>query len=332
MTYGAKTTGSALAVDFAAQIANKTVLTTGVSPKTLGGTFVTTIATASPALLILAGRSVANTEETARAIRAAAPHVPIRILEVDLANKQSVRKAAATVLAWEDVPGVDVLVNNAAIISNEYKTIDGVEQLFAVNHLGPFLFTNLVLPKVLAVKGRVVNVASIGHKWSNVRFLDLNFEDGKIYNQWRAYGQSKTANMLFSLSLARKLGGRGLVTNSLHPGGIITPLGDGMDLAAELEFTKKYDQFVGYYPKEPQVFKTLDEGVATHIYAAFEPGLKGMLLFFPPSFCHHNGAYLVDCHVADPSVDFVMPWATSEVEAERLWKLSEELVGEKFEW
>ncbi|EHA51593.1 hypothetical protein MCOR27_004306 [Pyricularia oryzae] len=321
MAYGAKTTGSAIVGDYASQIANKTILTTGVSPTTLGAAFVTTIATASPALLILAGRNLAKAEETAEAIRAVAPQVPIRTLELDLADKQSVRKAAATVLAWDDVAGIDVLVNNAAIITDEYGTIEGIERVFAVNHLGPFLFTNLVLPKVLAVKGRVVNVASEGHRFSNVRFMDLNFEDGKIYNKWRAYGQSKTANMLFSLSLARKLGSRGLVANSPHPGTIITPLSEGMDLALEYELTRPYDQFVGYYPKERGVIKTLDEGISTHIYAAFEPSLKD-----------HNGTFLLDCHVADPNVDFVMSWAASEVEAEKLWKLSEELVGEKFEW
>lgn len=270
MAYGAKTTGSAIVGDYASQIANKTILTTGVSPTTLGAAFVTTIATASPALLILAGRNLAKAEETAEAIRAVAPQVPIRTLELDLADKQSVRKAAATVLAWDDVAGIDVLVNNAAIITDEYGTIEGIERVFAVNHLGPFLFTNLVLPKVLAVKGRVVNVASEGHRFSNVRFMDLNFEvclffirfpvsllskklrqgakqltqshkkqDGKIYNKWRAYGQSKTANMLFSLSLARKLGSRGLVANSPHPGTIITPLSEGMDLALEYELTSE---------------------------------------------------------------------------------------------
>lgn len=176
MAYGAKTTGSAIVGDYASQIANKTILTTGVSPTTLGAAFVTTIATASPALLILAGRNLAKAEETAEAIRAVAPQVPIRTLELDLADKQSVRKAAATVLAWDDVAGIDVLVNNAAIITDEYGTIEGIERVFAVNHLGPFLFTNLVLPKVLAVKGRVVNVASEGHRFSNVRFMDLNFE------------------------------------------------------------------------------------------------------------------------------------------------------------
>ncbi|KAI6383233.1 hypothetical protein MCOR25_000154 [Pyricularia grisea] len=321
MPYDANTTGTALAADYASQIANKTILTTGVSQKSLGGAFVTTLASASPALLILAGRSVAKIEETAEAIRAVVPNVPIRILELDLADKKSVRKAAATVLAWDDVPGIDVLMNNASIITNEYKTIDGVEQQFAVNHLGPFLFTNLVLPKVLAVKGRVVNVASEGHRFSNVRFMDLNFEDGKIYEKWRAYGQSKTATMLFSLALARRLGGRGLVTNSLHPGTILTPMASDMDLAVETEQLKAIDQYIGYYPKKPVMLKTLDQGVATHMFAAFEPGLED-----------HNGAFLIDCHVADPFVEFVTPWATSEVEAEKLWRLSEELIGEKFNW
>lgn len=249
-TSGKKATATALAQKYAPQIANKTVLVTGVSPNSLGATFVTAIAVSSPALLILAGRNAAKVEETTKAIRAAAPHVPVRFLNLDLADRESVRKAAEEVLSWQDVPGIDVLVNNACIIGSEYKLIDGFEAHFVVNYLHPFLFTNLLLPKVIAVKGRVVNVASDCHRWHHIRFSDLNFDvsvswkisqksaarlhpkqNGKIYNMWQAYGQSKTANMLFSLALARRLGGRGIVTNSVHPGIIQTNAASHLDPA-----------------------------------------------------------------------------------------------------
>lgn len=197
-TSGKKATATALAQKYAPQIANKTVLVTGVSPNSLGATFVTAIAVSSPALLILAGRNAAKVEETTKAIRAAAPHVPVRFLNLDLADRESVRKAAGEVLSWQDVPGIDVLVNNACLIGSEYKLIDGFEAHFVVNYLHPFLFTNLLLPKVLAVKGRVVNVASDCHRWHHIRFSDLNFDvsgsPGEIFQKRAqpAYTQSRT--------------------------------------------------------------------------------------------------------------------------------------------
>ncbi|KAI6261314.1 hypothetical protein MCOR27_004712 [Pyricularia oryzae] len=320
-TSGKKATATALAQKYAPQIANKTVLVTGVSPNSLGATFVTAIAVSSPALLILAGRNAAKVEETTKAIRAAAPHVPVRFLNLDLADRESVRKAAGEVLSWQDVPGIDVLVNNACLIGSEYKLIDGFEAHFVVNYLHPFLFTNLLLPKVLAVKGRVVNVASDCHRWHHIRFSDLNFDNGKIYNMWQAYGQSKTANMLFSLALARRLGGRGIVTNSLHPGIIQTNAASRLDPAEISRLIDEVERQCGLANQAILSYKTVDEGTATHVYAAFEPGLKD-----------HNGAYLLDSHVADPVEDPVAAWGTSEADAEKLWRLSEKLLGEKFEW
>ncbi|KAI6597110.1 hypothetical protein MCOR06_002204 [Pyricularia oryzae] len=339
-TSGKKATATALAQKYAPQIANKTVLVTGVSPNSLGANFVTAIAVSSPALLILAGRNAAKVEETTKAIRAAAPHVPVRFLNLDLADRESVRKAAGEVLSWQDVPGIDVLVNNACIIGSEYKLIDGFEAHFVVNYLHPFLFTNLLLPKVLAVKGRVVNVASDCHRWHHIRFSDLNFDvsvswkisqksaarlhpkqNGKIYNMWQAYGQSKTANMLFSLALARRLGGRGIVTNSVHPGIIQTNAASHLDPAEISRLIDEVERQCGLANQAILSYKTVDEGTATHVYAAFEPGLKD-----------HNGAYLLDSHVADPVEDPVAAWGTSEADAEKLWRLSEKLLGEKFEW
>jgi NAD(P)-dependent dehydrogenase (short-subunit alcohol dehydrogenase family) len=98
-------------------------------------------------------------------------------------------------------------------------TAEGIENQFGSNHIGHFLFTNLLMPKLLAAPSpRVVSVASDGHRFSGVRFDDVNFQDGKAYEQWAAYGQSKTANILFARALAEKLGGGGLRAYSLHPG------------------------------------------------------------------------------------------------------------------
>jgi NAD(P)-dependent dehydrogenase (short-subunit alcohol dehydrogenase family) len=146
--------------------------------------------------------------------------VETRFLELDLASQKSVRQAAETVLGWKDVDHIDVLVNSAGTMAGPYKTTqEGIENQFGSNHIGHFLFTNLLLPKILASPSpRVVSVASDGHRFGGIRFEDYNFQDGKLYEQWEAYGQSKTANILFARALAEKWGAKGLKAYSLHPG------------------------------------------------------------------------------------------------------------------
>ncbi|KAI1127589.1 WW domain-containing oxidoreductase [Nemania abortiva] len=322
--HGAQTTASELVGELASEIKGKVVLTTGVSPKSLGATFVETIAIAEPAMLILAGRNPAKTGQTADAIKAANANVKTRVLELDLGSLAAVRRAAEVVLSWDDVPYIDVLVNSAGIMAVDFKlSPEGYENQFATNHLGPWLFTNLIMNKVLASKvPRIVNVSSDGHRLNPIRWDDYNFENGANYNKWRAYGQSKTANMLFTLSLAEKLGNRGLQTYSLHPGVIATNLDGHVDWEEGVPSLQAVDRALGN--KEgwaPFKWKTSDQGAATYVYAAFDPNLKS-----------HNGAYLVDSHVADPLVETVKPWATSKIEAGRLWKLTEKLVGQEIQY
>ncbi|KAK2060032.1 WW domain-containing oxidoreductase [Colletotrichum caudatum] len=321
--YDATATGSGLVNDLASEIKGKVVLTTGVSPGGLGASFVEAIAKASPSVLILAGRSPTKTEKTADNIKAANPDVNTKVLDLDLGSLAAVRKAAETVLSWEDVPFIDVLVNNAGIMAVDYKlTPEGYESQFATNHLAHFLFTNLIIDKVLAAAApRIVNVSSDGHRLSHIRWDDYNFNTG-TYNKWVAYGQSKTANMLFSLSLAEKLGKRSLLSLSLHPGVIGTNLSNHIEWGDDFGGLTTVDRSLGNKEGWAEFkWKTPDEGVATHVYASFEPSLKD-----------NNGAYLDDSHVADPWVETVKPWATSPIEAERLWKLSEKLVGQKFQY
>ena len=176
--YNFHTTGSELVRDLAATIKDKVILTTGVSPGGLGAEFVTALAAANPSLLILAGRNTAKVQQTADAIAQAHPGVKTRLLRLDLTSLAAVREAAAEVNAWKDVPAIDVLVNNAGIMAVEHAvTVDGFESQFAVTHLAPFLFTNLLMGKVLAAGGkpRVVNVSSDGHRMSAIRFGDLDF-------------------------------------------------------------------------------------------------------------------------------------------------------------
>lgn len=144
----------------------------------------------------------------------------IRPLVLDLGSQKSVRAAAAKVL--ELTPVVDVLINNAAVMMMpQFQTTpEGIEKHFGVNHIGHFLFTNLLVSALLRSPSgaRVVNVSSAGNAGSPVRFDDPNFGGGKNYEPFLAYAQSKSANLLFTLSLAKKLGSKGLGSFGIDPG------------------------------------------------------------------------------------------------------------------
>ncbi|KAK2002626.1 short-chain dehydrogenase/ reductase [Colletotrichum falcatum] len=317
--FGFDTTGTELVAEYADHIKSKTILVTGVSPGGLGAVFAEKTAAGAPALLILAGRNGEKVQQTVDAIVSAYPGVKARALELDLSSFKSVRKAAETVNGWADVPKIDVLVNNAGIMATPWgKTEDGFEMQFGTNHLGPFLFTNLVIGKVMAAEApRIIMVSSDGHRLGHIRWTDYNFSDGKHYNEWHAYGQSKTANCLMAISLAEKLGDKGLLSFSLHPGVIYTNLGNHLDgydslRTQDISMGSKF-MWSDFNPKSE------DQGVATHIFTAFNPDLKEL-----------NGQYFNDCRVADQYSEEVYPWANNKIDADRLWNLSEKLVGEKF--
>lgn len=176
--YNTHTTATELVTDYVPLIKGKVVLTTGVSPNSLGGYYMQSIAKASPACLILAGRTAAKIEQCAKDIALENPNVKIRTLQVNLGSYKSVRDAATQVNNWDDIPTIDVLVNNAGIMAVEYQlSEDGVESQFATNHLGPFLFTNLIMNKIVQSHSpRIVMVSSDGHRLGPIRFDDYNFD------------------------------------------------------------------------------------------------------------------------------------------------------------
>ncbi|EWG44865.1 oxidoreductase [Fusarium verticillioides 7600] len=319
-----QTTVHQLAQEYAPIIKGKTILTTGASPGGLGALFVEAIAVAEPGLAILAGRSVNKLQQTADNLAAKYPNLKTKLLAIDLGSLRSVRAAAEEVSGWSDVPEIDVLVNNAGIMATDFGlTEDGFEGQFASNHLGHFIFTNLIMDKILSSDApRVVSVSSNGHRLGPIRWGDINFSNGERYNKWSAYGQSKTANMLFAISLAEKLGSRGLQAFSLHPGAILdTSLAKHLDT---LDSLVEADRAMGDpwgWVDWSTVPVSSEVGAATHAFAAFDPDLKA-----------HNGAYLLECRLADPMTDTVRPWATSSIEAELLWRKSEEMVGQRFSY
>jgi NAD(P)-dependent dehydrogenase (short-subunit alcohol dehydrogenase family) len=310
---------SQVASDNASHIASKIVLTTGVTQGGIGAYFVEEIAKHKPALLILAGRSKSKVQATADKIAAnpSSAKVQVRILILDLASQQQVREAAKEVLAYPE-DHIDVVVNSAGLMIGPFRTTsEGIELQFGSNHIGHFLFTNLIMPKILACKApRVVNVSSDGHRFGGIRFDDFSFQDGKVYDDWAAYGQSKTANILFSKALAERLDAKGLRAYSLHPG---VALGTSLSpefAEKDLESLKAKDAAIGFSGELD--FKNMDEVSATHVVAAFDPRLDA-----------YNGAYMADGNLAE---DTLQPTAKKEGDAEKLWQLSEKLVGERFEY
>ncbi|KAF9873014.1 hypothetical protein CkaCkLH20_09524 [Colletotrichum karsti] len=322
------TKASELVEFYAPTISGKTILVTGPSPGSLGESFVKQVAAGNPAVLILAGRSNSKLQPMADELNSTHPAIVVKLLAMDLMSFSSVRQAAETVMSWDDIPSIDVLVNNAGIMAVPYKlTEDGFESQFQTNHLSHFLFTNLIIDKLLAAKApRVVFVSSGVHRIGNIRWTDYNFNGGKTYQRWLSYGQSKTANALTALALAKKLGGRGLLSFGMCPGVSFTNLAaHGLDdQAAFSADLTEMDNIYGnkwWNGMADMHFKTLDQGAATHVFASFDDTIKD-----------HNGTFLSDCHIADPALEEVYSWATSEIDAERLWKLSEKLVGQEFSY
>jgi len=228
--------------------------------------------------------------------------------ELDLGDLDSVRAFTDRRLAAGD--RIDMLVNGAGIMAcPESRTASGWELQFATNHLGHFALVNRLLPVLDGA--RVVSVSSAAHGRTPIRWDDVHFEHD--YERWDAYGQSKTANVLFAVELDRLAKASGLRAFALHPGGIITPLQRHISEADQRELG-----WIDENGKAPDTFKTVEEGAATQVWAATSPQLDGL-----------GGLYLVDCEVAEVGEDGrrVNDYAIDAAEAERLWAYSAELTG-----
>jgi len=252
--------------------------------------------------VIIHGRSQSKGNAALEAIRAFAPDNPqVRFVRADFASLTEVRRLAAEVGSL--VPRLDVLVNNAGC-ANLTRTVsaDGYEATFAINHLAPFLLTNLLLEKIRGTTpARIVNVASRAHRNQQIDFDDLM--STRSYRVMRVYGRTKLANILFTRALARRLAGTNVTANSLHPGLIATGIGQRSALGRLL--WKLIVWIRGGI--------SVEEGAATSIYLATSPEMSDA-----------SGGYYVRC---EPAPLQTRPEAVSEEVAERLWKVSEELVG-----
>ena len=341
--FGRTTEATTVAAAFPEQIKGKTFVITGVSPNGLGQSTAEALAAHQPALLILTGRTRSKVDAVIDLLKQKHSAVKYRYLEMDLSSLESVRKAAEEIKGYADVPKIDVVICNAGVmwIQEHETSVDGIEMQFATNHLGHFLFVNLILAKLITAAksspsgtARVVNVSSTGANFSPVRFSDINFAkeqsalpeseranleamvaygmaSGGIYNPVIAYGQSKTANILFSLALTARLFDKYKIKSyALHPGGILT------DLWRHTE--ENYTKQIVASQEATGGFKTLEQGSSTTLVAALDPGLPS------PTTAGEN-LFLDNCQLAE-----IVHWARDPELAEKLWRLSEELVGQTF--
>jgi NAD(P)-dependent dehydrogenase (short-subunit alcohol dehydrogenase family) len=237
----------------------------------------------------------------------------VEIDELDLSDLASVRGFARRFL--DSGRTVDVLINNAGIMAcPETRVGPGWEAQFATNHLGHYALTNHLWPAIAPGGARVVSLSSGAHGITGVRWDDVQFERG--YDRWQAYGQAKTANVLFAVhldALGREAGVRAF---AVHPGSILTPLQRHLPKAEMID--------AGWIDEEGSptdpTFKTPEQGAATQVWAATSPQLDGM-----------GGVYCEDCDIAEPAgreaEGGVHPHATDPEQAARLWELSAELTG-----
>jgi NAD(P)-dependent dehydrogenase (short-subunit alcohol dehydrogenase family) len=210
---------------------------------------------ASGAVLALVARDAARGQATVDELRAAAPAARVELFLADLGAQAQVRDVAAALC--RRFPRIDVLLNNAGVVNLRYSTTpDGIETVFAVNHLAYFMLTLLVLDALRAAPAaRIVNVASEAHRMGRLDFDDLG--NTKRFRAMRVYGQSKLCNILFTYALARRLEGSGVTANCLHPGAVATRLGQNNGRVATA-LTKVLRPF----------FRTPADGADTAVYLA----------------------------------------------------------------
>ena len=294
-------------------LSGKTVLVTGASTG-IGAETARALAACGADVTLIA-RSEAKLSNVANEIQSETGRLPeTAILELD--KPATIRTFAVD---WLSRHGkLDILINNAGIMAPPLtRTAEGWESQFATNHLGHFLLTNLLADAIkTSGEARVVNLSSAGHGYSTVDLDDPNFHN-RNYEALQAYGQSKTANIWFTIELARRWAGHDVTSFAVHPGGIQTELGRNL----QPEMAKRFEQLI---KDRPDIWKTVPQGAATSCWAATSPDLNGK-----------TGLYLEDCHISEPGGKDVLdggyaPHAYDADGAKQLWTLSNDLLGTEF--
>ena len=250
------------------------------------------------AAVIIASRNPQRCAETAARTRQETGNARVDYLAADLSSQAQIRQLVEEFHKRYD--RLDVLVNNAgAFYMRRQESVDQIEMTFALNHLNYFLLTNLLLDTIEAsAPARIVNVSSDAHRGGQIRFDDLQGQ--KKFSGWRAYAQSKLANVLFTYELARRLEGKEVTANALHPGFVATRFAEnngGLYKAAM--------SLVHLFARTPE------QGARTSIYLASSPQVEGV-----------SGKYFTDEKPVDSD-----PASYDQVSARRLWDVSAEMTG-----
>ena len=264
-----------------------------------------------------AARDLGKAETAAAQVRKDAPPNggSFELIELDLASLKSVRASADRLLAKGEA--FDVVIANAGVMATPFgHTADSFETQFGTNHLGHFVFVNRIA-RLIRTGGRLINLSSAGHRFSNVDLEDPNF-DRAPYDPFVAYGRSKTANILFAVAFDKRHRGRGVRAAAVHPGGIRTELGCHMDSSQMQQLIDRINQQQAAEGKGPFQWKTIPQGAATSVWAGVVAAADEI-----------GGRYCENCHVGHLVEDKatinavsegVRAYALDAVNAEALWK------------
>ncbi|HEX4379182.1 MAG TPA: SDR family NAD(P)-dependent oxidoreductase, partial [Candidatus Acidoferrum sp.] len=267
----------------------KRILVTGVSAG-IGVETARSLA-AHGAHIIGAARDLKKAETATEQVRkdAASNGGSLELIELDLGNLKSVRAAADKLIAKGEP--LDIIIANAGVMATPFgKTADGFETQFGTNHLGHFVFVNRIAP-LLRAGGRLINLSSAGHRYSNVDLDDPGFERTP-YDPFVAYGRSKTANILFAVEFDKRHRARGVRAAAVHPGVIKTELARHVEPGRIEKLIEQINENLKAEGKGPFQWKSLEQGAATSVWAAVKADADEV-----------GGKYCENCHVAKPMVD-----------------------------
>ena len=303
----------------------KRILVTGVSAG-IGVETARSLA-AHGAQVVGAARDLAKAEAATAQVRkdAAAHGGSFELVALDLGNLKSVRACADALL--KTAKPFDVVIANAGVMATPFgHTADSFETQFGTNHLGHFVLVNRIA-SLIGAGGRLINLSSAGHRFSNVDLQDPNFERTP-YDPFVAYGRSKTENILFAVAFDRRHCARGVRAAAVHPGVIQTELGRYMEPGRIQAMMDQISQQVAAEGKAPFQWKTIPQGAATSVWA----GVVAQADEIGGRYCEncHVGVVVSDDATISPVSEGVRGYALDQNNAEALWKRSEELVGESF--
>jgi NAD(P)-dependent dehydrogenase (short-subunit alcohol dehydrogenase family) len=271
---------------------------------------------AAGARVVMAVRNLEKGEKAAAQIRESVPKAHLEVRELDLGSLESVRAFGKSFRDEHD--RLDLLINNAGVMAApQAQTTDGFDEQLGTNHLGHFALTEELLPTLQKAADagsdvRIVNLTSRGHFRSAMNFDDPHYRT-RPYDKWEAYGQSKTANVLFTVELERRFGSKGIHSFAVHPGVISTELSRHLT-------REDFKDLASRAPAGALTRKSIPQGAATSVWTATSPDLAGQ-----------GGRYAEDVQLAGPQNEDktagVAAHATDAELAERLWAWSEQQIG-----